>query len=183
MSVVASPITREGLTYIIRNLRPRDRAEIFALRWDDNEEMLVNQILSLAGDMWVMWSLESGEPIAVNGVIPSRPGVCIVGAFGTTKWRAAIRPITRYTLDFAIPLLKRLGYHRGEAYVMASNTDSRRWIEMLGGEIEALLKGWGRNREDYFIYAWDLTREDSDVFLRRRQFRAERSAHADHGRH
>jgi RimJ/RimL family protein N-acetyltransferase len=86
--------------------------------------------------------------------------------------------MTRWSLDYVIPILRQAGYHRGEAYVLAENTDSRRWIELLGGEIEAVLKGFGRNREDFLLYTWDLTREkgESRVFLRGRAQSPDRPA-------
>jgi hypothetical protein len=140
------------------------------LRWNDDEEQLVQEISAAAGELWRMWSLE-GEPVAVNGVVPVRPGVVIAGAFGTPRWRSIIKPMTRWSLDYVIPLLRRANYHRGEAYVLSENTDSRRWIELLGGEVEAVLKGFGRQREDFLLYAWDLTREKERdrVFLRRKR--------------
>jgi len=154
-------VSREGITHIVRNLRPRDRQEIFALRWNDSEDELIDSVLQFAGALWKVWSWD-GEPVAVNGVVPARPGVVIAGAFGTDKWRKTLRPMTAWSLNFLIPVLKNSNYHRGEAYVLAANTDSRRWIEALGGEVEALLKGYGREREDFLLYAWDLTRERSD---------------------
>lgn len=168
MTVKAGPVTEAGLHHIVKNLRLRDRQEIFALRWDDDEAWFVTDILHVAGELWRMWSLD-GEPVAVNGVVPVRPGVVAAGAFGTKKWRSIVRPMTRWSLEYVIPILKNSGHHRGEAYVLAANTDSRRWIELLGGEIEAALKGYGRGREDFLLYAWDLTRERSDDVLRRRQ--------------
>jgi hypothetical protein len=167
MGVVnAHEVTLEGLTHIVRNMRERDRREIFALRWDDDEDALIRDILHVAGAMWRVWTWD-GEPVAVNGVIPMRPGVVICGAFGTDKWRLALRPITHWSRDFIIPALQHANYHRGEAYVLAANTDSRRWIEMLGGKIETLLQGYGRNREDFLLYVWDLTRSDDHVHRRR----------------
>lgn len=162
-------VTPEALRWIAHNLRPRDRAEIFAMRWNDDEEAFVAEVCSVAGDLWRLWSLD-GEPVAVNGVVPVRPGVVIAGAFGTNKWRSIIKPMTRWSLDYVIPLLRQAGYHRGEAYVLARNTDSRRWIELLGGELEAVLKGYGRGREDFLLYTWDLTREkaQNDVLRKRR---------------
>jgi hypothetical protein len=167
--VQATPVTAEGLAYIVRNLRPRDRREIFALRWDDDEAQFVAHVYASAGELWRMWSIDS-EPVAVNGVVPVRPGVVIAGAFGTSRWRSVVKPMTRWSLDYVIPILRQAGYHRGEAYVLAENTDSRRWIELLGGEIEAVLKGFGRQREDFLLYAWDLTQERNErVFLWRKQ--------------
>jgi hypothetical protein len=170
VKVEATPITAAGLRYIVDHLRARDRREIFALRWNDDEEQLVAEVSAAAGDLWRMWALD-GEPVAVNGVVPVRPGVVIAGAFGTARWRSIVKPMTRWSLDYVIPILKQAGYHRGEAYVLAENTDSRRWIELLGGEVEAVLKGFGRQREDFLLYAWDLTRErgESHVLLRRKR--------------
>lgn len=175
MKVEATPVVAQGLRYIVHNLRPRDRREIFALRWSLDEEAFVAEVCSVAGDLWRMWAVD-GEPVAVNGVVPVRPGVVIAGAFGTRRWRQVIRPMTRWSLDYVIPTIRASNYHRGEAYVLAENTDSRRWIESLGGEVEAVLKGFGGGREDYLLYAWDLTREKerSDVFLRRRRQHADR---------
>ena len=80
----------------MRHLRERDRREIFALRWDDDEDALIDDITVYAGPMWRRVVLH-GEPVAINGVIPVRPGVVIGGAFGTDKWRQALRPMTRWS--------------------------------------------------------------------------------------
>jgi len=90
-----------------------------------------------------------------------------------------LRPMTRWSMGFVIPTLRNAGYHRGEAYVLAANTDSRRWVEMLGGEVESLLKGYGREREDYLLYAWDLTRERSDRHVLQQPKRSKRATNDD----
>lgn len=164
--IEARPVTREALSHIAHNLRDRDRQEIFALRWSDDVDQFVDDVFGYMGELWRIWVLD-GEPIAVNGVLPVRPGVVIAGAFGTPKWRAAIKPMTRWSRDYLIPVLKLSKYHRGEAYVLATNTDSRRWIEALGGEVETLLHGYGKHREDFLLYAWDLTREETENVYRR----------------
>jgi len=148
--------SREGITHIVRNLRDRDRREIFALRWDDDEDALIDNITANAGPLWRVWSWDNA-PIAVSGVVPVRPGVVICGAFGTEQYRKAVRPIAHWARTFIIPALQRSNYHRAEAYALASNTDGRAFIELIGGEVEALLQGYGRNREDFLLYTWDLT--------------------------
>jgi len=168
VKVEATLVSLEGLRSLVRNMRPRDRREIFALRWTDDEDQFALEVSRTAGDLWRMWSVD-GEPVAVNGVVPVRPGVVIAGAFGTKRWKSIVRPMTRWSLDYVIPILHQANFHRGEAYVLAANIDSRRWIELLGGEVEAVLKGFGRGREDFLLYAWDLTRERNEhVLLRRR---------------
>lgn len=181
MIVNMQTVSPEGLAHIMCRLRPRDRREIFALRWDDDDDRVISELCQIAGDLWKMWTLD-GEPVAVSGVAPMRPGVVIAGSFGTDKWRHVTKPMIRWSRDFVIPCLKNSGYHRAEAYVMASNTDSRRWIELLGGEVEALLKGYGREREDFLLYARDLTREGDEHVLRRRRRRYQRTADGDRAR-
>jgi hypothetical protein len=149
-------VSREGITHIVRNLRERDRREIFALRWNDDEEALINEICHVAGAMWKVWSWDH-EPVAVNGVVPIRPGVVTACACGTDKWKYTLRAMTHWSRTWVIPALRASHYHRGEAHVLAANTDSRRWIESLGGQVECLLKNYGKDREDYLLYAWDLT--------------------------
>lgn len=159
MTVGMHEVSREGITHIVRNLRARDRHELFALRWHDNEDQLIADIEQVAHAMWKVWSWD-GEPVAMNGVVPLRPGVAAACAFGTSKWRFVVRDITRWSREWVIPALRASNYHRGEAHVLASNSDSRRWIEALGGEVECLLHGYGKHREDFLLYAWDLTQQE-----------------------
>ena len=174
-------VERGGLSYIVHHMRSRDRREIFALRWNDDEDQLVDDLLRITGDLWKMWSVD-GEPVAVNGVVPVRPGVVVAGAFGTAKWRMTLKDMTRWSQGFVIPALRTSSFHRGEAYVLAANTDSRRWIELLGGEVECLLKGYGRQREDFLLYAWDLTQERSSHVHRRRRCPIKRPKNGDGAR-
>lgn len=163
-------VSREGLVHIVRGLRPRDRAEVFALRWDEDETRFINDVLAVAGPMWKVWSWDN-EPAAINGVLPVRPGVVIAAAFGTDKWRFTLRAMTRWSREWVIPALQAASYHRGEAYVLAANVDARAWIEALGGEIEAYLYQYGRNREDFILYTWRL----NDVLRWRRRGRWRRT--------
>ena len=153
--ICVEDITREDIAHIVRNLRDRDRREIFALRWDDDEGELVDRTLAIAGPMWRVWRYQD-EPVAINGVLPLRAGVVSAAAFGTDKWSHVVRPMIRWSRDWVIPRLKFHGYHRGEACALAANVDGRRFIELLGGRVEAYLHKYGRNREDFVLYAWRL---------------------------
>jgi RimJ/RimL family protein N-acetyltransferase len=157
-AVAMHHVTRPALAYIVQNMRARDRAEIFALRWDDDEDAFIDMMMSVAGELWRIWTLDD-EPVAVTGVVPVRPGVAIGAAFGTDKWRQVVRPMTRWAQTFIIPVLKGANYHRLEAYMLAANTDARRWVEHFGAEIEAVLRGYGRSREDFLLYVLDLTQD------------------------
>jgi hypothetical protein len=147
--------TEQHIRYIVNHLRERDLIEIFALRWDNDPEGLVRDIVAVAGAMWRVWTVND-EPVSVAGMTPIRPGVIAAGAFGTALFPRVVRPMLRWGRDWVFPRLRVAGFHRGECYALASNTDGRKFIEACGGEIEALLHGYGRNREDFLLYAWRL---------------------------
>src|SRR5262249_48214134 len=106
IDVVSAELSpREDIAHIVQNLRARDRAEIFGLRWDDDEEALIDSVFAVAGPMWRVWSYQ-GEPVAMNGIVPQRPGVVTAGAFGTDKFNRVIRPMIRWSRDWVIPRLK-----------------------------------------------------------------------------
>src|SRR6185437_2319284 len=89
-------------------------------------------------------------------------------AFGTDQWPRALLSMTRHAWNFILPALISIKTHRAEAYVLADNGDARRWIESIGGEQEALLRGYGRAGEDFILYAWRL----NDVHVRWRRRRS-----------
>jgi hypothetical protein len=143
----------ERIAYIVRNLRERDREEIFALRWDDNEESLVRDVLSYAGDMSWVWEVDH-TPVAIQGAMPLRPGVWAAWCFGTSRWPEALLSMTRHARRFIMPALLGASFHRCEASSLASHQDARGWIESLGARLEGVRHGAGRRGEDFATYVW-----------------------------
>ena len=60
-----------------------------------------------------------------------------------------------------MPKIAGAGAHRAECMSLASLADNHRWLEMLGARREATLRGFGKNGEDFHLYAW--LKEDADV--------------------
>jgi hypothetical protein len=93
---VRHPVEREAVEHIVKHLRPRDREEIFALRWDDDEQKLVDEVMLWTGDMtWVWW--RDDEPISLQGAWPIRPGVWSCWAFGTHRWPQVVLGMTKHS--------------------------------------------------------------------------------------
>lgn len=146
-------VTRESLAFIVTHLRPRDREEIFALRWDDNEETFIDEMMALCGAMTWIWERD-GVPVSVQGAVCSRPHVWEVFAFGTACWPRVVLDMTRHVKRFMIPALLRVGAHRVECRALLSHTDSRKWLTALGAKEAAILQRFGRNAETYVSYVW-----------------------------
>ncbi len=148
-----APVTPDRLLYVCQNMRPRDAEEIYAQRWDDNPEALTENLMRLPLEMAWIWERD-GIPVSVQGVVPIRPGVWDVFAFGTSDWSRVVLDMTRHARRFIIPALLRARFHRAECRALASYDDSRRWIETLGAKQESILKGYGRDGQDFVAYVW-----------------------------
>jgi hypothetical protein len=166
LEITREKVTRAAVDYILANLREHDRREILALRWNDDLDPVADYVMALAcNPLWqAFWA--HGEPVALIGATLIRPGVVMICGFGTKRWHRVIRPLSRYVLDEMMPAILSTDVHRAEAYAMAENTQNIRWIRgLFGGEIEGVLRGYGRGGEDFVVIAW---RRD-DVSARRRR--------------
>jgi hypothetical protein len=148
-----TPIERADVEYIVTRLRQRDRDEIFALRWDDDEAKLVSEVMLWAGAMTWVWRWD-GVPVSLQGTWAVRPGVWSCWAFGTDEWPHVVLAMTKHSRRFIIPALLRARFHRAEALALATHRDSRRWIEALGAREEGVRRGIGRHGEDFISYVW-----------------------------
>ena len=160
------PVTRDGLAQIVRDLRPRDMAEIMAVNWDDDRDAFVSRVLAVSGDMCGIWEFQ-GVPVACLGVFALWPSVWGAFAFGTPDWPHVVLDMTRHVRRFIIPALLAVGAHRVECRALASHDDARKWLTALGAKQEATLRGFGRAGEDFVLYAW----RPEDVLQQRRQQR------------
>jgi hypothetical protein len=155
MTIREVEATAQNIRYIVENMRERDFKEIMALRWDNDTGPLINDMARMAGPMWRVWE-KDGKPVTICGVTFLRPGVVLIGAFGTRQWASAIKYLMPWVRKWLIPRLVAANVHRMECYALASATNSRKLIEALGGEIETLLHHYGREREDFILYVWRL---------------------------
>jgi len=142
----------ETTEYIIQNLRERDKQEIFATRWGDDLEELVQDIQGYGEFQWT--AVLDGTPVAIIGACPMWPGVWSVWAFGTEDWPKVVLKLTRHARQAMIPALHEQGAHRAECRALKVHEDACRWLELLGAHKEAELAGFGRQREDFILYVW-----------------------------
>lgn len=146
------PVSEDRLRYVITHMRERDHKEIYALRFDEDPERFLASQMWIMGDMCRIWE-RNGVPVAVQGVIPAWPGVWHMFAYGTDEWPKVVLSMTRWAWGIVIPAMSRMA-HRVEARAMATHTESRRWIESFGAKQEAVLREYGKNREDFVLYVW-----------------------------
>lgn len=138
--------------HVIERMRDWDRREIFATRAADSEITLLTSVLD-TGD--VSWVAGNGlEPIAAFGCAPLWSGVWSMWFFATNELSEIGLSVTKFVIRSIIPRLFEGGAHRLECRSMDGHEDAHRWLVTLGAHREGTLRGYGRNREDFHVYAW-----------------------------
>lgn len=137
---------------IVANMRAADRSEVFATRDNDLESLLVHEIIESGTVGWVA-GLDT--PIAAFGCTPLWPGVWSMWLMATDDFGRIGISMTKLVARSIVPMLFDGGAHRLEARSMEGHTHAQRWLEMIGASREGTLKGYGRQREDFHVYAWE----------------------------
>jgi hypothetical protein len=146
--------TAEAVLHVASRLRESDAREIFACRWwDAGAEELAADVMAVPGMAWVVLA-NDGEPVAVIGARPAWPGVWTVFAFGTPRWSEVVRTMTKHVRRFMIPALRAAGARIAMCYADRAHHASCRWLSAMGARAEALHEGWGREGEDFIMFAW-----------------------------
>jgi hypothetical protein len=153
MSIVKTGLAPDPLRYVLQRLRPLDRKELFATRTHDSPERAADEIMRACAPFGTLF-WHNHEPVAALGFFPMWPGVVSVWAFGSSLWGRVVQAMTRHIVNEMGPELLKRGVHRAECRTLTERQDSERWLRALGGRAEGILREFGRNREDFTVYAW-----------------------------
>lgn len=89
----------------------------------------------------------------ISGVFILWPGV-------GEAWSAVSDLVERYPLfytktvrTYLDQIIQDYRLHRLQAQVVAYHTRSLLWVKLLGFKLEAVLKQYGPNREDHYLFA------------------------------
>jgi len=143
--------TMEDVVYVARNMRPRDRDEIYACFWEDDPAVLAGDVMAFDSFSWVV---RAERPIAAMGAIPLHPGVWSVWLFATIEFNQISLLATKFVRRVMMPSVRAAGAHRAECRSLDVHTEAHQWLEFLGARREAVLRQYGRNKEDFYLYAW-----------------------------
>lgn len=146
--------TPDALHHVAAHMRAMDRREVYGLHWFDDPDSLVHRMMTMAPLAWVALAPDNGEPVYAFAILPVRPGVWAMGGFGTDRFPVIARPLTRFTRHLIVSTLADDFGHRIECVSIAEKIDGHRWLESLGAQREGVLHAYGRNQEDYIMFAW-----------------------------
>ena len=99
------------------------------------------------------WSgITDGSVIGCAGILPQSPGRAIawalIGSIPARDWVAVTGMVRRQIAE-----ARRHGLWRIEAVVRADFPAGRRWVEALGFACEGLMRAYGPDRSDCYLYA------------------------------
>lgn len=138
------------LLHVCRNLRAKSREEIFGI-FDGTVEDLARGFRG-RGVQWVGY--HAGRPAAILGAFPEHPGVWSMYGFGTDDWIKIWRAVTRTALRDLMPDIRARGAHRIHSLTLSDHKDTHRWIGLLGATHETPMPAYGKEGQDYTMFAW-----------------------------
>lgn len=143
----------EDIRYIVDHMRQKDREEIFATQTSEDSYDFTQRVVHVGNCSWI--AKKDGVPVALFGAYPCHPGVWSVFMFATDDFPKVRMLVTRYIKRFMIPaIVKTSGLHLGFCYSLSTHTEAHKWLQYLGAKKEVEMKEWGKNRENFFMFAW-----------------------------
>lgn len=142
----------EDVIEVVKNMRERDREEIYATRYGENPEDVARDAVNSGAFRWGAYL--DGRPVAMLGAFPRWPNVWTAWAFGTDEWPKVVLSLSKHVMRFMIPALYRAGATRVDATALETHFDARRWLTAMGAAPEKPLANWGKNGQTFVCYVW-----------------------------
>lgn len=141
--------------YVASNMRQNDVDEFLAVSPATTREALAALLLDrYGGHPSAIVASKDGTPICVGAGIEARPNVVTLLFFATPRFSEVAIDVTRFITRNLFPRYRAAGVHRIEAVSIECYAEAHRWIEMLGLQREAVLRGFGKNGETFHQFAW-----------------------------
>lgn len=146
------PLDIAAAHYIAERMREIDWREVSATAWHDSRAAFAAECLRWPGPKFVVRT-GAEVPVVMGGLALHTPGVATAWAVGTDNWRRVAVEATRYARQAVEQLLADGVVHRVQALSAVFHEPSHRWLRLCGLRRESTVVAYGRNREDFYMYA------------------------------
>ena len=150
------PASIGALYDIALNMRERDYEECSALSFAESRHELAEEIARAwsKSETTIICGTKELGGIAAFTYMPLRHGVWNMGLIATDQFNKIHLSLTRLIIKSIIPILDNAGAHRVEAQSIAGYSSVHNWLKFLGLEEESVIKGYGKNGEDFVNFAY-----------------------------
>lgn len=148
-------LTFRDICFVAANIRKEDWDECRCQFDDENKFTLANYCYfsTLAHLMWCA-CLDS-QPVTVFGVTKTGPTLGQVWLFSTYRVRRVFPTLLRFMDSEVRDMLVKEGFRRIQIHAMESHEFVRKgWMSSIGAEDVMPLPQYGKNGEDFRLYAW-----------------------------
>jgi hypothetical protein len=148
--------TPGAVRYVASGMRRSDIDEFMALSPVNTEQELKASLIENYGEHpdGFAFFADDNEPIGVGAMVQARPNVVTLLFFATEKFTEIAGPLARFTKQRLFPRYRDAGVHRIECVSIAGYAPMHRWIQMVGLQEEAVMKGYGKGGETFHQFAW-----------------------------
>lgn len=154
-------MTPEGLWYVMNHLRAHDMREARASLIVHNDVPTACERMWHAPGQKFECRTQDGVPSVIGGFSPIWPGLCAGWLWGTYNWPKVALEVTKFVKHAILPGLEAAGFHRVECRTLKGNTETERWLRLLGFQEEAVTAQFGQGREDFILFARTAPRGDT----------------------
>lgn len=143
------------VAYVARNLRRADLREFRAFSaFDAEDDIAADLIRRFDNRQTIVAFMDDGTPVAAGVAASLRPNVVSLGMFATDDFPVIAAALTKWVRRDLFPRLQAGGAHRIEAVSIEGHHQAHRWLTTLGLDRVATHEAWGKNRENFHVYAW-----------------------------
>lgn len=142
---------------ITRNLRPADVRELEATRYGhlDRDALafeMVN-VWTINSNAWIAYG-SKGLPVCAFGATQPWPRCYSCWLLATDDFADVALPVTKFVKRVFIPWLRQRA-RRIEARSIDGHGEAHAWLSLLGAKVEARLKHYGRDGDDFLVFTLD----------------------------
>lgn len=146
--------TPQDIHYVAMNMRSRDYDEIVCVSWAEDRTQLATFLTNGLHEHDNVYCFYADDPIAILSYIPMRPGVWNLGMFATDKIKKVGGFLTKTIIRDIIPALDNAKAHRVECQSIEGYEKVHKWLEFIGLKRERKIPGYGRNKENFYTFAY-----------------------------
>lgn len=154
--IFANPRAAE-VRFVIDNLSARSREDVFGAT-EMQPAAFADFLTSAPGFKWCIY--HEGRPAALIGAMPLHRRLWSLFGMGTDDWIKVWRLVTLVARRDMMRAVAEAGAWRAECLSPASHVETHRWLRALGASHEVAMPQYGKDGEDYTLFAWLKERGD-----------------------